>query len=253
MATNVINPIQPQVVVQNYFNLVQAIASKIKRRLPAHVDVDDLVQTGMIGLLEASSRFDASRMVDFSSYANSRITGAILDELRKWDTCSRQDRKIAREIETAKQTLRAKKGFEPGREEIAEAVGIGLAEYDRMLHRLESAKQPSLQSEDRDSDPLDEVDQLPSKDQTPFEACSKTQDFKLLRTHLKELKPRLRQVLELYYFKEMGLKEIGAQLGVGEARISQIHKQAVTELRRLIESGSDRKRVPAANISTMIQ
>ena len=77
MATNIVNPAQSQLVVQNYFNLVQAIASKIKRRLPAHVDVDDLVQTGMIGLLEASSRFDPSRMVDFSSYANSRITGAI--------------------------------------------------------------------------------------------------------------------------------------------------------------------------------
>ena len=140
MATNVINPAQSQLVVQNYFNLVQAIASKIKRRLPAHVDVDDLVQTGMIGLLEASSRFDASRMVDFSSYANSRITGAILDELRKWDTCSRQDRKTAREIEDAKQNLRATSKCEPTREEIAQAVGLGLAEYDRTLHRLESGK-----------------------------------------------------------------------------------------------------------------
>ena len=95
MATNVINPAATQLVVQDYFNLVQAIASKIKRRLPAHVDVEDLVQTGMIGLLEASRRYDASRSVEFSSYANSRITGAILDELRRWDTCSRQDRKNA--------------------------------------------------------------------------------------------------------------------------------------------------------------
>ena len=98
MSTNIFNPVSPQLVVQNYFNLVQAIAAKIKRRLPAHVDVEDLVQTGMIGLLEASSRYDASRAVDFSSYANSRITGAILDELRKWDTCSRQDRKMARQV-----------------------------------------------------------------------------------------------------------------------------------------------------------
>jgi RNA polymerase sigma factor for flagellar operon FliA len=234
MATNVINPAQSQLVVQNYFTLVQAIASKIKRRLPAHVDVDDLVQTGMIGLLEASSRFDATRMVDFSSYANSRITGAILDELRKWDTCSRQDRKTAREIEHVKQSLRAASGKEPDREEIAQAVGLGLAEYDRTLHRLESAKQPSLQSENHDSDPTDELSQLPTKDQTPFEACSKKEDFKLLRT----------------YIKEMGLKEIGEQMGVGEARISQIHKQAVIELRRLIATGT---RVPTRSVSTMIQ
>ena len=250
MATNVINPAQPQLVVQNYFNLVQAIASKIKRRLPAHVDVEDLVQTGMIGLLEASSRFDATRMIDFSSYANSRITGAILDELRKWDTCSRQDRKTAREIEFVKQSLRATKGCEPGREEIAEAVGLGLAEYDRTLHRLESAKQPSLQSDDHDADPAEELNQLPSKDQTPFEACSKKEDFKLLRTYIKQLKPRNRQVLELYYFKDMGLKQIGETLGVGEARVSQIHKQAVSELRRMIAS---RKRVVAPSVSAMVQ
>jgi RNA polymerase sigma factor for flagellar operon FliA len=250
MATNVINPGQPQLVVQNYFNLVQAIASKIKRRLPAHVDVDDLVQTGMIGLLEASSRYDASRMVDFSSYANSRITGAILDELRKWDTCSRQDRKTSREIEDAKQTLRATSKCEPTREEIAQAVGLGLAEYDRTLHRLESGKQPSLQSEDHDSDPTEELNQLPSKDQTPYEACSKGEDFKLLRKYIKELKPRQRRVLELYYFKEVGLKEIGEQMGVGEARISQIHKQAVSELRQLIATGT---RTRVSNVSTMVQ
>ena len=250
MATNAINPTQPQIVVQNYFNLVQAIANKIKRRLPAHVDVNDLVQTGMIGLMEASSRYDASRMVDFSSYANSRITGAILDELRKWDSCSRQDRKTAREIEQARHKLRAAKGCEPGSEEIAQAVGLGLSEYDKTLHRLESGKQPSIQSDDHESDPSEELNQIPSKDATPYDMCSKREDSKLLRTYLHELKPRQRQVLELYYFKDMGLKEIGEKLGVGEARISQIHKQAVTELRSMIAS---RKRVVAPAVSVMVQ
>ncbi len=249
MATNVINPTQPQIVVQNYFNLVQAIASKIKRRLPAHVDVNDLVQTGMIGLLEASSRFDATRSVDFSSYANSRITGAILDELRKWDSCSRQDRRTGREIEQAKHKLRAQ-GYEPAAEEIAEAVGLGLAEYDKALHRLEAAKQPSLQSNDHEGDPVDELSQLPSNDATPFDMYRKQEDLKLMRNYLRELKPRQRQVLELYYFKEMGLKEIGDELGVGEARISQIHKQAVAELQRMI---SRSKRAIAPRVSTMVQ
>src|SRR5437660_9392831 len=99
MSTNVVNPAGPELVVQNYFILVGAIASRIKRRVPSHVDVQDLVQTGMIGLLEASERFSPSRVVESSTYANSRITGAILDEMRRWDTCSRQDRKNARTIE----------------------------------------------------------------------------------------------------------------------------------------------------------
>src|SRR5215471_4392993 len=143
MGTQPLNRTEQDLIVNNYFSLVQAIACKIKRRLPAHVDVEDLVQTGMIGLLEASHRFDASRRVDFSTYANSRITGAILDELRKWDTCSRRDRRTAREIEAAKQNLRNSTRREPTREEIADAVGLGLAEYEQTLQRLESSKLPA--------------------------------------------------------------------------------------------------------------
>jgi RNA polymerase sigma factor FliA len=94
------------------------------------------------------------------------------------------------------------------------------------------------------------LNQLPSKDQTPYEACSKGEDFKLLRKYIKERKPRQRRVLELYYFKEVGLKEIGEQMGVGEARISQIHKQAVSELRQLIATGT---RTRVSNVSTMVQ
>lgn len=248
MATNALNPAD-QVVLHDYFTLVQAIAGKIKRRLPEHVDVEDLVQTGMIGLLEASRRYDSSRMVDFSSYANARITGAILDELRKWDTCSRQDRRTAREIETAKQSLRGVKGCEPEREDIAKAVGLGLAEYDQTLRRLESGKQPALQSDEPNSDPHDELDRIPSRDVTPFEACCKKEDHSLLRSRIARLKPRQRRVLELYYFREMGLKEIGEQLGVGEARISQIHKQAVGELRRMITPSLTQ----SSSVSTMIQ
>ena len=120
-------PTAQQVIVQDYFNLVKAVATRIKRRLPTHVDVEDLIQTGMIGLLEASSRFDASRKVEFSSYATTRITGAILDELRRVDTCSRQDRKTGRAIENAKFSLRTASSQEPSSEEIAQAVKFLLA------------------------------------------------------------------------------------------------------------------------------
>jgi RNA polymerase sigma factor for flagellar operon FliA len=94
------------------------------------------------------------------------------------------------------------------------------------------------------------LNKIPATGQTPYEACSKSEDLKLMRSYIGQLKPRQRQVLQLYYFQDMGLKEIGEQLGVGEARISQIHKQAVLELRRMIAS---HKRVPATNVSTMVQ
>jgi RNA polymerase sigma factor for flagellar operon FliA len=249
MSTNLFNPVAPALVVENYFGLVQAIARKIKRRLPSHVDVEDLVQTGVIGLLEASSRYDASRAVDFSTYANSRITGAILDELRKSDTCSRHDRKTARAAESAKSQLRATTGAEPSREEIAEAVGVGLVEYERMLQRLESSKHTPNYCSDEDQKAGDEISQLPCKDESPYDACSRREDVKVLKARIHQLKPRHQEVLRLYYFKEMGLKQIGEQLGVGEARICQIHKQALAELRRSIET----KRVPAPAVSGMVQ
>src|SRR5437660_10796348 len=135
MSTNTFNPPAPELAVQNYFGLVQSIAGKIKRRVPAHIEVDDLVQTGMIGLLEASSRYDAARAVEFASYANSRITGAILDELRRFDTCSRSDRRTARLLEESRLKLRASTGKEPDAPEIARAAGGSLEEYNRTMQR----------------------------------------------------------------------------------------------------------------------
>src|SRR5437588_6657017 len=234
MSTNIFNPIEPQLVVNNYFKLVQSIACNIKRRLPAHVDVEDLVQTGMIGLLEASRRYDASRAVDFSSFANSRITGAILDELRKWDTCSRHDRHKAREAEEAKLRLRATAGDEPSREEIAKAVGLALAEYEQILQRLESGRQSNPPCANGEENIVDEVNELPCPDESPFETCSRREDITMLETYIRQLKPRQQKVLRLYYFKDLSLKEIGQQLGVGEARICQIHKQGLMDLRRFM-------------------
>ncbi len=243
-------PTAQQVIVQDYFNLVRSVATKIKRRLPSHVDVEDLIQTGMIGLLEASTRFDSSRKVEFSSYATTRITGAILDELRRVDTCSRQDRKAGRAIENAKLNLRAATGYEPSNEEIAQAVGMGLAEYEQTRQRLECG-QPSLPRQDETgSDRNDEMQQLPSKDEDAFEVCSKRETAKVLRSYIDQLAPRLRDVVKLYYFEDLQLKQIGQRLGVGEARVSQILKQAGIELRQLMEAG---KRTPAKRVSTLVQ
>ena len=249
-------PTAQQVIVQDYFNLVKAVAAKIKRRLPAHVDVADLIQTGMIGLLEASTRFDASRKVEFSSYATTRITGAILDELRRVDTCSRQDRKTGRAIEHAKSSLRTMSGQEPSSEEIAQAVGLGLGEYEQARQRLECGQRSMTRVRRRPRvgeavpDATDEMNQIPSKDENAFDVCSKRETAKFLRSYIEQLTPRLGEVVKLYYFEELQLKAIGRRLGVGEARVSQILKQASIELRRLMDAG---KRTPAKNVSTMVQ
>ncbi|HEV3041562.1 MAG TPA: RNA polymerase sigma factor FliA [Candidatus Angelobacter sp.] len=243
-------PIAQQVIVQDYFNLVRAVATKIKRRLPTHVDVEDLIQTGMIGLLEASTRFDASRKVEFSSYATTRITGAILDELRRADTCSRQDRKTGRAIENAKFNLRTAGCQEPSSEEIAQAVGMGLAEYEQARQRLDCGQQSLSRMDDAGVDEVNELNQIPAKDESAFDICCKGETARILRSRIAQLPSRLRTVVKLYYFEEMQLKEIGQRLGVGEARISQILKQAGEELRRLMNA---EKRTPARNVSTMVQ
>jgi RNA polymerase sigma factor FliA len=233
VSTKVFEPAAAGLTVQNYFALVHAIAGKMKRRLPAHVDCEDLVQAGMVGLMEALRRFDPSRVVDFPSYANLRITGAMFDELRKWDTCSRQDRRMARQIESAKNQLRTLNGEEPQKEEIAQVVGVSLEEYDSALQRLQTGAQRPPAADEQEEWAVD-VDRLPSPELSPFDECSKTETRRMVAEFMDELKPRHQQVLELYYFNDLSLKEIGEKLGVGEARVSQIHKQAVLELRRAI-------------------
>jgi len=230
MSVNVCEEAPRQAALQEYFGLVRSIAARIKRRLPVHVEVEDLVQTGMIGLLEARNRYDASRAVAFSSYANSRITGAILDELRRSDPCSRADRRAARALEEARQKLRTSAGEEPDAEEIARAAGVSLAEYNGTLHRLESSKPFSLQIPEESS--ADEIDNLPSSDENPFQVCSRRERWLRMKARIDQLKPRQREVIYLCYFEELGLKEIGERLGVGEARVSQIRHEALTVLRR---------------------
>lgn len=247
MSTNAFNPPAPELAVQNYFGLVQSIAGKIKRRVPAHIEVDDLVQTGMIGLLEASSRYDAARAVEFASYANSRITGAILDELRRFDTCSRSDRRTARLLEESRRKLRASTGQEPDATEIARAAGVSLEEYNRTMQQLESSKRPTVQAS-QDSGVTDEIDNLPSSDETPFQIYSRRERWRRMKSCIEQLKPAQRDVLIMYYFKEMGLKEIGHQLGVGEARVSQIHQEALRMLRRKAENEERRKTVRPARV-----
>ncbi|HWZ43223.1 MAG TPA: FliA/WhiG family RNA polymerase sigma factor [Candidatus Saccharimonadales bacterium] len=231
MPANACTSTANQVAVQDYFGLVRSIAANIKRRLPVHVEVEDLVQSGMIGLLEAQNRYDASRAVEFSSYANSRITGAILDELRRLDTCSRRERRTARAIEDARQRLRAMTGQEPEAVALAHAVGMRMDEYHHTLQRLESSKQVSVQAAEA-SISSDEMDNLPSSEESPFQIYSRRESWMKMKERIEELKPRQRDVLYLYYFEELGLKKIGERLGVSEARTSQIHQEAIRMLRR---------------------
>jgi RNA polymerase sigma factor for flagellar operon FliA len=212
---------------------VRYIARRIHDRLPSHIQLDDLVQAGILGLIEALHKYDPSKNVELKTYAKYRIQGAILDNLRDLDWSPRPLRKKARQLEQAHQRLRARWGRPATEPELATELGMELTELQRLMGDLRGLDLGSLQDEYTESG--QERDTLASHpeqvDQEPFSLCLQGELRDLLQRALSDLQPRERQVLSLYYFEELTMKEVGAVLGVGEARVSQIHSAALVRLR----------------------
>lgn len=213
------------IVLDNYAELVRRIASHMKARMPASVQLEDLIQAGMIGLLEAARKFDSSRGASFETYAGIRIKGAILDELRKGDWAPRSVHRSAREISGAIHTIEAEKGRDATDREVAEALGMNLDEYY-------SAMQDALGCRLFSLDELTNDDELQLEGGgTPYEGVQQEAFHRDLVEQIEKLPERERLVLALYYDEELNLKEIGEVLGVSESRVSQIHGQAMMRLR----------------------
>lgn len=211
---------------------VRFIARKIHTRLPQHVELDDLVSAGMVGLLDAFDKFDHSKQVQFKSYAQFRVRGAILDSLRSLDWSPRELRRKGRAIEEAIQTLSQNLKRVPQEQEIAAAMGLGLNEYQVLLGELKGLEIGSLhveRTEDGGDEEIAYVAGAPEED--PLFLCLKGEMKQLLADAIEDLPERERLVLTLYYFEELTMKEIGLTLGVVESRVSQIHSSAVVRLR----------------------
>jgi len=212
---------------------VRYIARRIHDRLPAHVPFDDLVQAGILGLIEALHKYDPGKNVELRTYAKHRIQGAILDSLRDLDWSPRPLRKKARQLEQAHQRLRAQFGRPATEPELAIELGMELKELQHLLGDLRGLDLGSLQNEFTESGQERESLAAPTQgpEQEPFAQCLQGELRELLSHAVGELMPRERQVLSLYYFEELTMKEVGAVLGVGEARVSQIHSAALVRLR----------------------
>jgi RNA polymerase sigma factor for flagellar operon FliA len=217
---------------------VRYIARRIHDRLPSHIPFDDLVQAGILGLMEALHKFDPSKNVELKTYAKHRIQGAILDSLRDLDWSPRPLRKKARQLEQAHQRLRAQFGRPATEPELAIELGVELKELQRLLGDLRGLDLGSLQDEFTESGQERESLAVPAEkvDQEPYAQCLQGELRELLSRAVGELQPRERQVLSLYYFEELTMKEVGAVLGVGEARVSQIHSAALVRLRARMRS-----------------
>ena len=208
------------------------IARRIHERLPQHVELDDLVSAGVVGLIDAFNKFDHSKKVMFKSYAQFRIRGAILDSLRILDWSPRELRRKGRAVQDAIQALTRTLHRAPSEPEIAKEMNLGLKEYQVLLGDLKGLEIGSLNlehTEDSGEEELAYVAGSPEED--PLFRCLQGEMRQRLIDAIEELPEKERMVLTLYYYEELTMKEIGLTLGVVESRVSQIHSSAMLRLR----------------------
>jgi RNA polymerase sigma factor FliA len=216
---------------------VRYLARRIHERLPRHVPLEDMVHAGVIGLIDALNKFDHSKHVQFGSYAKFRIRGAILDSLREMDWGPRDLRRKARRVEEAQRKLSMDLSRAPTEVEVAAELNLELREFQQLLTELDGLEVGSLHLESPwDGKDEDLCDYLPNApEDTPFFRCMRSEMKELLARAVADLPGKEQQVLALYYFEELTMKEVGAVLGIGESRVSQIHSLAVVRLRSRLE------------------
>ncbi|MFT7244622.1 MAG: RNA polymerase sigma factor for flagellar operon FliA [Candidatus Azotimanducaceae bacterium] len=220
----------PEALVRDYAQLVKRIAHHMVARMPSSVQPDDLIQSGMIGLLEAAGKYDPAKGASFETYAGIRIRGAMLDEIRKGDWVPRSVHRNVREVGNTMKLLENKLGRDASDREVAEAMGVSLADYFNILKDSQGSKLFSFEEilgtgeSGVASNSPNPMDQIQHRD---FQRC--------LAEAIATLPEREQLVLSLYYDDELNLREVGEVLGVSESRVSQIHSQAALRLRSKLE------------------
>ncbi|NLQ16552.1 RNA polymerase sigma factor FliA [Marinomonas sp. M1K-6] len=225
-------------IVEQYGYLVKKIAYHLLARLPDSVDVDDLTQAGMMGLIEAYKRFESTKGASFETYAGIRIRGSMMDEVRKSDWAPRSVRRNGRAVTNAIKELEATLGREASDMEVSVHMGITMDEYHEMIHSSMSTQLFSYEEMlDSDSSHLDSVEAEAGS--APYSLVEEDGFQRQLAQEIEGLPEREKLVLSLYYNDELNLKEIGAVLGVSESRVSQIHGQAAIRLRARLSDWRD--------------
>ncbi|MGC2210591.1 MAG: FliA/WhiG family RNA polymerase sigma factor [Candidatus Korobacteraceae bacterium] len=225
---------------------VRYIARHIHDRLPQHVPLEDLVHAGVLGLMDALTKYDEARQVQFKTYAKFRIRGAILDSLRELDWSPRDLRRKARQVELAAARLSHELGRSATEQEIATELGLTLEAFQRLVGELEGLNLGSFHIENGDKDHDDDLcEYLPGNpEESPYFLTMKSELRGLLARAIEELSEKEQQVLSLYYYEELTMKETGAVLGVGESRVSQIHSLALLRLRSRLEILLTARKIP---------
>lgn len=209
--------------------LVKVIAIRVHDNLPVHVELEDLVHAGVLGLFDAVEKYDGAKQVEFHSYAKHRIRGAILDSLRQQDWASRDLRRRQRQVETVTRELAVKLGRTPTGMEIADSIGVTPDRWHRIAFELRTttafsaSARPDLEFEHEQEFPAE-------PDVQPDRICERRQLTNTLQRAIGKLPTRYQKVVFLYYTNQMTMREIGDVLGVNESRVSQIHKMALRRM-----------------------
>jgi len=226
------NAVARDVLLMEHLPTVRYLARRIHERLPQHVELDDLISAGVVGLIDAFSKFDHKKKVQFKSYAQFRIRGAILDSLRTLDWSPRELRRKGRAVEEAIRSVTQRVGRAPSEQEIAKEMELSLVEYQLLLGDLKGLEIGSLHIERSEDSGDEELAYVPgSPEDDPLFRCLKGEMKQRLADAIDGLPEKERMVLTLYYYEELTMKEIGLTLGVVESRVSQIHSSAVLRLR----------------------
>ncbi|MBI2220477.1 MAG: FliA/WhiG family RNA polymerase sigma factor [Acidobacteria bacterium] len=213
---------------------VESLARRVAASMPHSIDIGDLVQDGMIGLIDAAHRFDEDRGIKFETFAERRVRGAMIDALRR-EAWPRGVRRVRRELEAAREQLRRELGSEPSLADLAARVGSDEARLNRTIvriHTIESTS-PLSAGEHPDAAALPPV-LVPSEPPAPDKAYEVSEVKARIRAAIMSLPPRERKVVSLYYFGEVTMKQIGAEIGVNESRVSQLHARAIQRLRKAL-------------------
>jgi len=223
-------------IVLDHLALVKAIAVRVHENLPVHVDLDDLIHAGVLGLFDAATKYNPGKQVVFHSYAKYRIKGAMLDSLRQLDWASRDLRKRQKMVEAITRELSDKLKRTPTEAEIAEKVGVGVDRWRRMVLELRTVGLMSASSYASDRDQNNTPEFPASRETQPDNMCVHEQLRQVLAIAVKTLPERYQKVVTLYYSKELTMKEIGGILGINESRVSQIHKTALEKMAAALHS-----------------
>jgi RNA polymerase sigma factor for flagellar operon FliA len=216
---------------------VESLARRMASTMPHSIDLGDLVQNGVLGLIDAAHRFDEARGIKFETFAERRVRGAMIDALRR-DAWPRGVRRVRRELEAAREELRRELGGEPTMADLARRVGADEARLERTIVRINTIESTSPLTNGDTLDPaLLPAVLVPSEPMAPDKMYEQREMRDRVRGAMVKLPPRERRILSLYYFHEATMKQIGHDIGVNESRVSQLHARAIARLRLLLSGG----------------